>query len=257
MYSSTPVNQATAATLFLSACMLILLASTAHGAEIRVAVASNFAATLSEIAQQFEKETGHRVRLSTSSTGKHYAQILNGAPFDAFFAADIRRPQLLEQQGMIVEGSRFTYATGKLALWSPNGEDAQEMLLTSAFKRLAIANPRLAPYGLAARQVLETWNLWHHLEARLVRGENVAQAYQFVATGNAQAGLVALSQLRPGDRDGRGAYRIIPDQFHTPIRQDALLLRPGAAAEAFVEDLRNEPASAMIRDAGYGLPGHP
>jgi molybdate transport system substrate-binding protein len=246
---------------FLLAALLFvfLLPVWATPGEVRIAVAANFAPTLRALAEDFSANTGHRVQISSGSTGKHYAQIRNGAEFDVFLAADSARPARLEVEGVGVAGSRFTYAIGRLVLWVPGQTeiDRPEGYLRNArFRRLAIANPRLAPYGLAAQQVLEAWQLWDRLQERLVRGENVAQAYQFVATGNAQSGLVSLSQLLLGDRAGHGAYRIIPDELHAPIRQDALLLRSGAAAEAFLQYLRSEPASRLIRDAGYGLPGH-
>ncbi len=246
---------------FLLAALLFafLLPAWATRGEVRIAVAANFAPTLRALAKDFSANTGHRVQISSGSTGKHYAQIRNGAVFDVFLAADSARPTRLEAEGIGIAGSRFTYAVGRLVLWVPGQTEIdrpEDYLRNARFRRLAIANPRLAPYGLAAQQVLETWQLWDRLQDRLVRGENVAQAYQFVATGNAQSGLVALSQLLLGDRDGRGAYRIIPDELHASIRQDALLLRSGTAAEAFLEYLRSEPAARMIRDAGYGLPGH-
>ncbi|MBT8052124.1 MAG: molybdate ABC transporter substrate-binding protein [Gammaproteobacteria bacterium] len=246
---------------FLLAALLFafLLPAWATRGEVRIAVAANFAPTLRALAEDFSAQTGHRVKISSGSSGKHYAQIRNGAGFDVFLAADSARPARLEAEGIGIAGSCFTYAIGRLVLWVPGQTriDRPEDYLTSArFRRLAIANPRLAPYGLAAQQALETWQLWGRLQERLVRGENVAQAYQFVATGNAQSGLVALSQLLRGDRAGRGAYRIISGELHDPIRQDAVLLRSGAAAEAFLQYLRSEPAARMIRAAGYGLPGH-
>jgi molybdate transport system substrate-binding protein len=248
---------------FLLAALLFvfLLPVWATPGEVRIAVAANFAPTLRELAREFSAETGHRVQISSGSTGKHYAQIHNGAAFDVFLAADSARPTRLEVEGVGVAGSRFTYAIGRLVLWVPGQTEIGQpegYLRTARFHRLAIANPRLAPYGLAAQQALETWQLWDRLQEKLVRGENVAQAYQFVATGNAQSGLVALSQLLQGDQAGHGAgaYRIISDELHDPIRQDALLLRSGAAAEAFLQYLRSEAAARMIRAAGYALPGH-
>lgn len=233
-----------------------LLPAGAVTAEIRVAVAANFASTLKVLAKGFRSETGHRVQISPGSTGKHYAQIRNGAGFDIFLAADSARPERLEAEGVGVVGSRFTYAVGRLALWVPRETGlgpADEYLRSAGFRRLAIANPRLAPYGLAAQQVLEAWQLWGPLQARLVKGENAAQAYQFVATGNAPAGLVALSQLRAGGAPA-GTYRLIPEGLHQPIRQQALLLRPGAAAEAFLRYLGGRAATAVIRAAGYQVP---
>jgi molybdate transport system substrate-binding protein len=247
-------------TRFLIASLLSLcLAATASAAEVRVAVAANFARTLHELARDFESETGHRVLISSGSTGKHYAQIRNGAAFDVFLAADSERPQRLEAEGVGVAGSRFTYATGRLALWVPGEPQLgppDVYLRTADYSRLAIGNPRLAPYGLAAQQVLEGWQLWESLQPRLVRGENATQAYQFVATGNAPAGLVALSQLFAGEPQP-GSFRMIPDELHQPIRQQALLLRKGVAAEAFLRYLKGSAASATIRTAGYQVPDTP
>jgi molybdate transport system substrate-binding protein len=235
---------------------LCLLPGAALSAEIRVAVAANFAPTLRQIAGRFAAETGHRLLISPGSTGKHYAQIRNGAAFDIFLAADSERPERLEAEGIGVPGSRFTYAVGRLALWVPGepGLGSPEQYLGAAgFSRLAIANPRLAPYGLAAQQVLEAWQLWGRLQSRLVRGENIAQAHQFVATGNAPAGLVALSGLRAGEAP-EGTYRLIPDSLHQPIRQQALLLRPGEAAADFLGYLKGDAAAALIHAAGYRAP---
>lgn len=247
-----------------SRCLLALLLVLCQiqgvgAAEVRVAVAANFAATLQTLAAGFRSETGHRLRVSSGSTGKHYAQIHNGAAFDVFLAADSARPARLEAEGIGVAGSRFTYAVGRLALWVPGGTDPgppDRYLGTADLRRLAIANPRLAPYGLAARQALQAWQLWDRLQARLVRGENAAQAFQFVATGNAPAGLVALSHLlTAGVPDGE--FRLISDHLHQPIRQQALLLRRGEAAEAFLAYLGGDAAAAVIRAAGYQLPVGP
>jgi len=244
-----------------SRCLLALLLAfclmqAAGATVVRVAVAANFAATLHELAAGFRSETGHRLQISSGSTGKHYAQIRNGAGFDVFLSADSARPERLEAEGVGVTGSRFTYAVGRLALWVPGEAELgppEDYLATADFARLAIANPRLAPYGQAAQQALQTWQLWERLQPRLVRGENAAQAYQFVATGNAPAGLVALPHLRVGQAPV-GSFRLISDNLHQPIRQQALLLRPGAAAEAFLRYLGGRAATAVIRAAGYQVP---
>ncbi len=240
----------------LSTLLLLLGLSVTEAADVRVAVAANFAATLHRLVEGFESESGHRVQASSGSTGKHYAQIRNGAAFDLFLAADSVRPARLEADGVGVVGSRFTYAVGRLALWVPGNEalgPPEDYLRRAGFGRLAIANPRLAPYGMAAQQVLEAWAIWKRLQPRLVRGENVAQAFQFVATGNAPAGLIALSQLRAAEAP-QATFRLIPDGLHHPIRQQALLLRRGEAAEAFVRYLKGDAASAVIRAAGYRVP---
>lgn len=235
---------------------LVLLPAVLLAGEIRVAVAANFAPTLQLIADDFAAGTGHRVLISTGSTGKHYAQIRNGARFDIFLAADAERPALLEQSGIGVPGSRFTYATGRLALWAPGQTtvaDPAALLRGGRYRYLAIANPRLAPYGAAAKQVLEAWQLWGPLQSKLVRGENAGQAYQYVATGNAEVGLVALSQVL----GQRGAYQVLPETLHAPIDQQALLLRHSPAADAFLVFLKSDSAAKRLEDAGYGVPTRP
>lgn len=227
------------------------------GGEIRVAVASNFSPALEHIARRFEAATGHRVIIVAGSTGKHYAQIRNGAPFDLFFAADVRRPRLLEEAGAAIPGSRFTYAIGRLVLWSPEPgyvDAGGEVLARPGLRHLAIANPRLAPYGAAAREVLEGLGFWALLRDRVVRGENIAQAYQFVASGNAELGLVARSQLvRPG-RAREGSWWTVPKTLHGPIEQQALLLRDTEAARALLAFVRGEEAASVIRSFGYETP---
>lgn len=226
-------------------------------AEVRVAVAANFASTLRLLAAEFAAASGHRLLISPGSTGKHYAQIRNGAAFDVFLAADAEHPMRLEEEGSGIAGSRFPYAEGRLVLWAPGKGEIREpavYLASDVVRRIAIANPRLAPYGQAAQQVLEAWGLWETLQGRLVRGENVAQAYQFVATGNAEAGLVALSQLLTGDAVAQADYRVLPETLYRPIAQHALLLRRNAAAEAFLKFLKGEKAVRLIRAAGYRVP---
>ena len=239
-------------------CLLCLPPAFAVAGEVRVAVAANFVTTLRDIASDFTAATGHKVVIASASTGKHYAQILNGAAFDVFLAADVERPQRLEGEGLGVPGSRFDYAIGRLVLWVPGAErvdNPRALLAAGDLARLAIANPRLAPYGVAARQVLEAWGLWGQLQARLVRGENIAQTFQFVATGNAPAGLVALSQVRALDGVTPGSYRTIAHELHAPIRQQGLLLSRRPAAEAFIGYLQDAAARTRIRAAGYALPG--
>ncbi len=233
-----------------------LVAGQAVAGEIRVAVASNFADTIRVLARRFEKESGHKVLLVFGATGRHYAQIRNGAPFDAFFAADVRRPLLLEREGVALAGSRFTYAIGKLALWSPKPalvDREGKVLESDRFRFLAIANPRLAPYGRAARQILEKLGLWERLRGRMVRGENAGQTYHFVKSGNAELGLVACSFIRrPGEAAG-GSMWLPPQALYDPIRQQAVLLRDGAAARAFLRFVQGEKARMIIRRFGYGV----
>ena len=222
--------------------------------EIRVAVAANFAVPMSALVERFEATSGHVVLVSSGSTGGHYAQIVNGAPFDAFFAADAWRPQLLEDAGVAIPGSRFTYALGRLALWSPRlgFVDAEGRVLESGdYRFLAIANPEVAPYGAAAREVLLARGLWDSLQARIVRGQDIAQTYSFVYSGAAEIGLVAYAQLvRPGVPIA-GSYWLVPESLHEPIEQQAVLLRDAPAVRAFLDFVQGAEARAVIDSYGY------
>lgn len=234
--------------------LLFVLALPGAAETLQVAVASNFKNTMESLAQDFEQRHGQKLLIASGSTGKHYAQIINGAPFDLFFAADVRRPGLLEAKQMIVPGTRFTYAIGKLILWSPEPgyvDSRGEILKNGDYRRLAIANPRLAPYGLAARQVLQQLNLYDALSPRLVRGENIAQAYQYVATGNAQLGFVALSQLQQPGRSIPGSWWRVPASLYSPIEQQAVQLREHPAAGAFLDYLKSDAARTIIQAYGY------
>jgi len=236
-----------------------LLSSTAwaEADEIRVAVASNFRPTLAEAVTRFESQSDHAVTVIAGSTGKQYAQIINGAPFDAFFAADVERPRLLENEGRIVPGSRFTYAIGRLVLWSPepdrvDGEGA--ILRSAAFDHLAIANPELAPYGAAARQVLQALGLWDGLAAKLVRGENIAQTFQFIASGNAELGFIARAQIAVLAENASGSWWQPAPSLYDPIEQQAVLLRDSAAGREFLAFMHDEEMRALIRAHGYDVP---
>ena len=225
--------------------------------EVRLAVAANFAAPMQSLSLGFEQETGHRVLLSVGSTGGLSAQIRHGAPFDALLAADDATPQILEREGLGVAGSRFTYAIGRLVLWSrhPQRVDAEgEVLRRGPVERLALANPKLAPYGAAAIQTLTRMGLWPGLQTRVVMGENIAQTYQFVSTGNAPLGFVALSQVWSQGRIREGSAWIVPADWHNPIRQDAIVLQAGRnkpAVQAWMRYLRSDAARALIRAHGY------
>lgn len=231
-------------------------ASASPGA-LRVAVAANFAAPVIELAKQFELETGYSVSVVSGSSGKHYAQIVNGAPFDVFFAADRERPQKLEESGLAVVGSRFTYASGRLVLWSVDEEavrNGAEALSSTSVRRLAMANPRLAPYGRAAAEILERYGLSSSFAGRIVQGESVAQAFQFVASGNAELGFVALSQLRSLPAGLKGSSWLVPGDLHTPIEQQAVLLKDGHTAHRFLEFVASDAARELIRSYGYEAP---
>lgn len=240
----------------LVASSLLLASTTADADTALIAVAANFATPAERLIQGFTAETGHKIDVSTGSTGTLAAQIRNGAPFTLFLAADEQRPAELESEGLAVGGSRFTYAVGKLVLWGPDPRwvviDPAISLNDPELKRLAIANPELAPYGRAAQEVLTALGVWDTVQPKLVRGEDIAQAYQFVASGNAELGFVALSQVL----DASGSRWEVPQDLYAPIRQQAVLLKPGegnAAAKAFLDYLRSEPAREIVRAAGYGV----
>ena len=216
---------------------------------LTVAVAANFLKPAREISQAFTTQTGHQVTLSSASTGKHYAQIVNGAPFDLFLAADRRRPQLLEQQGYD-HAPRLTYAIGRLVLWSPETDRAAEDRLESGtFDYLAIANPRTAPYGQAAREALKSLGLWQSVQEKIVTGESVTQALQFALSGNAQLALVARSQV--GALDQAGASWLVPESLHQPIEQQAIALTASPAALTLLEFLRSEESRTIVSRHGY------
>ncbi|NNF17186.1 MAG: molybdate ABC transporter substrate-binding protein [Gammaproteobacteria bacterium] len=224
----------------------------AAAAEIRVAVASNFRTAMTAIAERFEATSEHRLLLASGATGKHYAQIKNGAPFDVFLAADRKRPMMLEQEGIAIPGSRFTYATGKLVLWAPGKRAVDDAALRDVTPhRVAIANPRLAPYGAAAKETLEALGLWADLQPQLVRGENIAQAFQFVHSGNATLGLVAWSQLKQPHQVIRGAVWTVPSSLYTPLEQQAVVLNDSSAVRAFVRFLKSTEVQELLRAYGY------
>ena len=229
----------------------------AQAAEVQVAVAANFSGTMKVLSQVFEQESGHQARIITGATGKFYAQIKNGAPFQVLLSADTQTPLLLEQEGFVVPGSRFTYAVGRLVLWSKQADfvDAQgDVLRTKRFKRLAIADPRLAPYGAAAMQVLERMGVMVQVKDRIVQGDSVAQAYQFAASGNAELGLIASSQWVVNGQPMAGSSWLVPESLHSPLRQDAVLLTSGQAnpaAIALMLFLQSPRARAVMRKHGY------
>jgi molybdate transport system substrate-binding protein len=237
-----------------------LISSPVFAGEVNAAVASNFSAPMKQIAALFQQQSGDTVKLSFGSTGKFYAQIKGGAPFDVFVAADTATPQRLDDEGLTVNGSRFIYALGNLVLWSaqPGYVDDQGAVLRKGdYTRLSIADPKLAPYGMAAKQTLEKLALWNSIRNRMVMGENITQTYQFVATGNAELGFVALSQVMRDGKVRQGSWWRVPAQMYKPIRQSAVLLsgaKDKAAAQAFLDFLKSKKAAAVIRSYGYELP---
>lgn len=242
---------------YLLASLLVLpVAGTVHAEEILVAVASNFALPMSKLVENFETETGHEVELAFGSSGRFYAQILNGAPYQVFLSADQEKPEQLEESGLTVNDSRFTYATGSLVLWSADEDlvTGGAEVLDGDYRRLALANPELAPYGRAATQVLEALGKLEQLRPRWVQGENIAQAYQFVETGNAELGFVALSQvIEAGDLKSGSGWRV-PAELHEPIRQDAVLLRRAENCDAcrqFMDYLRSDEVRRELQSFGY------
>ena len=226
-------------------------------AEVQVAVAANFSAPMQKIAAEFEKDTGHKVQLAFGATGKFYAQIKNGAPFEILLAADDETPVKLEKEGAGVAGTRFTYAIGKLVLWSAKPgfvDDQGEVLKKGDFKHVSIANPKLAPYGQAAVETLTALKRLDAIQPKFVQGENIAQTHQFIATGNAELGFVALSQVMKDGKIAEGSAWVVPASLHQPIRQDAVLLENGKdkpAASALLKYLGGEKSKAIIKSYGY------
>lgn len=243
--------------LIVTAFLAVWVAATATPAlaeEITVAVAANFTEPAKEIAAAFEKATGDTVTLSFGSSGQFYTQIASGAPFEVFLSADADRPTKAEQAGLAVAGTRFTYAVGRLVLWSPTAglvDDHGAVLKGGGFSKLSIADPAAAPYGLAAIQTLKTLGLYDQIKPKIVQGSSIAQAFEFVKTGNAELGFVALSQViaEPG-----GSRWLVPEGDHEPITQQAVLLKPGAdsaGARGFLTFLKGSQAKAIIRRFGY------
>ena len=237
----------------------VLMSGAALADEVQVAVAANFTAPIQAIAKDFEKDTGHKLVASFGATGQFYAQIRNGAPFEVFLSADDTTPAKLENEGVTVKGSRFTYATGTLALWSAKPgyvDDKGEVLKGQSYQHLSIANPKAAPYGLAATQVLDKLGLTQPTRSRLVEGQSISQAYQFVSSGNAELGFVALSQIYKDGKLTRGSAWVVPAELHDPIRQDAVILDKGKdnpAAQALVDYLKGPKAGEIIKSFGYQL----
>ncbi len=242
---------------YFNSLLLALMPLLSLAEDVSVAVASNFTAPMREIAAAFEQQSGHKAILAFGSSGKLYAQIHNGAPFQLFLSADQSKPAALEQDGLAVTGSRFTYALGTLVLLASAADtDPEELLRNGDYRKLALANPRLAPYGAAAMNTLEALQLTDSATPKLVLGENIVQTYQFVSSGNAELGFIARSQI-VGDDSADGRYWVVPTELYQPIRQDAVLLKSGAnnpAARSLIEFLHADVALAIMQHYGYGLP---
>ncbi|WP_422631582.1 molybdate ABC transporter substrate-binding protein [Pseudomonas proteolytica] len=242
-----------------TALIALFTLGSAQAGEVQVAVAANFTAPIQAIAADFEKDTGHTLVAAYGATGQFYTQIKNGAPFEVFLSADDTTPQKLESEGDTVKGSRFTYAVGTLALWSAKEGyvDAKGAVLKkNEYQHLSIANLKAAPYGLAATQVLAKLGLTEQVKSKLVEGQNITQAYQFVSTGNAELGFVALSQIYKDGKVSSGSAWIVPGEMHDPIKQDAVILNKGKdnpAAKALVDYLKGPKAAAVIKSYGYQL----
>lgn len=240
----------------LAALLALLLGSAAHAGEVQVAVAANFTAPMKEIAAAFAQHTGHRAWLSFGSSGQFFAQIQHGAPFEVFLSADDMRPRRLVEAGAALADSQFTYAQGQLVLWSSDAGLIQDesVLQGGHFAHIAIANPKSAPYGAAALEVMDRLGVSQSLLAKRVQSENIAQCYQFVASGNAELGFVARSQVLLDGQLTRGSGWAVPGELHSPIRQDAVLLKRGEhnpAARALLDYLQSAEARAVIRRYGY------
>jgi molybdate transport system substrate-binding protein len=251
-------------TFYRALSLLLLVLAGGHAAVIRadditLAVASNFITTAKQLAADFEAQSDHRVTLAVGSTGAHYAQIRHGAPFDIFFAADVATPKRLEQENRIIPNSRFTYAQGQLVLWSLDAALVDkagkllepEMLKNNSFAHLAIANPRLAPYGLAAQQTLTSLGVLDALQNKIVRGENVGQTYQFIHSGAAALGFVSLAQVIGQAKNNEGSYWLVPQDLYSPIEQQAVLLTDKKAARDFLNFVRSDAGKAVIQTHGY------
>ena len=244
----------------LSVVMAALATTSLHAQadEVSVAVAANFAGPLAKLRDGFTAATGHTLKVSASATGKFYSQIVAGAPFEVLIAADDETPKKLIADGLAVAGSNFTYAIGKLVLWSAQPgyvDDQGAVLAVGKFAHLAIANPKLAPYGQAGMDVLKARGLVDSVAPKLVTAESIAQAYQFIATGNAELGFVALPQAAPPGQPATGSYWLVPPSLYGEIRQDAVLLKAGEknpAATALLAYLKTAPALSVIQSYGYG-----
>ena len=258
--SPLPLSLKPLLTLLTATLLLAAAATTVSADEVQVAVAANFLGPMQKLAPDFERETGHKAVIVSGATGKFYAQIKNGAPFEVLLSADEETPEKLEKEGAALAGTRFTYAIGKLVLWSANPgyiDSAAQVLRKNEFRHLALANPKTAPYGAAALMALKQLGLYDAVAPKLVQGENIAQTHQFISTGNAELGFVALSQVWKDGKIAEGSGWIVPASLFQSLRQDAVILNPGKgkpAAQALMKYLRSEKAKSVIGSSGYELP---
>lgn len=241
------------------AALSLLAGAPAHADDALVAVAANFAGAVEAIGEAFARDTGHSIQVTTGATGKLYAQIGEGAPFAILLSADAKTPAKLEAEGMAVAGTRFTYAVGKLSLWSADsgriGADPQAALMSADTLHVAIANPDLAPYGVVAREALTAMGLWETIQPKMVMGENVGQTFSMVDSGAAQMGFIATSAVQAPGKEPLGSRYDVPQELFNPILQDAVLLKAGegnVAAIAFLDYLKGDKAKAIIASFGYG-----
>jgi molybdate transport system substrate-binding protein len=246
-------------TTLVAAMGLWAIAQPLQAAQAQVAVAANFAEPIKAIAAVLEKTTGHTLLVTVGATGKFYAQIKNGAPFDVLLAADVATPRALEKEGLTQPGSRFTYANGKLVLWSADAGKVNsngEVLKSPSLRKVSYANPKLAPYGAAAVEVMDALGLTQNLRPKLVQGDSIGQTFSFASTGNAEVGFVALSQVQEGGKLKSGSMWLIPQSLYAPIRQDAVVLQRAAsneAAQALMKLLKSPDIKDLIRSYGYEL----
>ena len=239
---------------FIFSVSLSLFANNILAQNAKIAIASNFLSTAKVLVNEFTQKTQQKIVLIVGSTGKHYAQIMYGAPFDAFFAADSLRPELLQKKHKIIEGSRFTYASGKLVLWSPKYQLAglkDKIFFDNRIKFLAIANPKLAPYGRAAKDVLKRLKIYSKLHRKMVKGENVGQAFQFVKSGHADLGLVAWSQIMQLKTASKNNIWVLPESWYHPITQQAVLLKNNPIAINFIAFVKSDAGKRIIKRFGY------
>jgi molybdate transport system substrate-binding protein len=243
-----------------AALLFSIVTYSVNAAEVSAAVAANFTVPAQQIAALFEKETGNSVKFSFGSTGKFYSQIKEGAPFDVLLAADEKTPKKMEQEGLAVANTGFVYAVGKLVLWSAKAgyvDSKGDVLRKGSYNKLSYAEPKLAPYGLAAQETLQKLNLWDKVQSKLVTGDSITQAYQFAATGNAELAFIALSQITKEGKVMDGSWWIVPPDLYSPIKQSAILLsaaKDKTASQAFLDFLKSEKVVAIIRSFGYELP---